>query len=50
MSLKNERMAAVLYANRFSDKRHPTHILFRFLFRRICQYGTHAPAHLRNVF
>jgi len=35
---KNERMAAVLYANRFPDKRHLTHALFGFLFRRICQY------------
>jgi len=41
---KNERMAAILYANRFPDKRNPTHALFDFFFRRICQYGTlHAP-------
>jgi len=47
---KNERMAAVLYANRFPDKRHPTHALFGFLYRRICQYGTlHAPTRPRNV-
>jgi len=44
-------IAAVLYANRFPNKRHLIHALFDFLFHRICQYDTlHAPTRPRNVF
>ncbi|KAL6268369.1 hypothetical protein P5V15_001503 [Pogonomyrmex californicus] len=47
---KNTKMTAILYANHFPDKRHPTHALFGFLYRRLCQFGTlHASTRPRNV-
>ncbi|KYM95730.1 hypothetical protein ALC62_13637, partial [Cyphomyrmex costatus] len=46
---KNERMAAVLHANRFPDKQHLSHALFEQLYCRICQYGLHAPKRPQNI-
>lgn len=47
---KNERQAAILYAERFPEKRHPAHGFFHTLFTRLVQHGTlHASRRPRNV-
>lgn len=37
---KNQRQAAVLYAERFPDRRHPGHGFFRNLYVRLCEHGS----------
>lgn len=47
---KNGRQAAILYAERFPEKRHPAHGFFHTLFTRLVQHGMlHAPRRARNV-
>lgn len=36
---KNQRRAAVLYAERFPDRRHPGHGFFHNLYTRLCEHG-----------
>jgi len=47
---KNERMAAVLYANRFPDKRHPTHVIRFFSIAEFANMARFTRQHVHETY